>query len=169
MQPSNFFGLPLSTLYWEAQLNLHVYSTITFKEEVDFVQRSTTCANELPSHSLPDPCSVAFMWKLLKLGIPEVAQTTVVKMCIILIKSEKISIPYHKNTRTSIKSRKMQFLILSPKSLKNYLVIYFKWFFFTNRISLKDTISVFPNLFIYFAASDSDRYPSCLEGKQFVP
>lgn len=84
---------------------------------------------ELPSCSLPDLCFIAFVWKLLKPRIPQVEQITVVKMCIILIKSE-ISIPYHKNTRTSIKSRKMQLLILPPKSLKNYLFFYFKWCFF---------------------------------------
>lgn len=89
---------------------------------------------ELPSRSLPDLCFIVFVWKLLKPRIPQVEQITVVKMCIILIKSET-SIPYHKNTRTSIKSRKMQLLISSPKSLKNYLFFYFKWCFFTNRIS----------------------------------
>lgn len=152
MQPSNFSGLSLFILCWEAPLNLHVYNTITFKEDVDLVQRITWPVHiELPSRSLLDPCSIVFIWKLLKLRILRVAQTTVVKMCITLIKSE-ISISYHKTTRSSIKSRNTQLLILSPKSLKNYLFFYFKWLFFTNKISLKDTLSVFPNLFIYFAA-----------------
>jgi len=42
----------------------------------------------------------------------------------------------------------MQLLILSPKSLKHYLVFYFKLFFFTHRISLKDTLSVFLKLLL---------------------
>lgn len=106
MQPSNFSGLSLFILYWEAQLNSHVYSTITFKVKVDLVQRITWPVQiELPSHSLPGPCSIAFVWKLLKLRIPGVVQTTVVKICITLVKSE-IFIPYHKNHQDFYKKQK---------------------------------------------------------------
>lgn len=113
--------------------------------------------------------SVAFTQKLLKLRIPQVAQTTVLKMCITFIKSEKISIPNHKNSRISIKSQKKEVAPLFISKIFYKLIFFnFELFFFINRISLKDLLSTFPKLFIYFAAMDSDRYTSCLERKEFV-